>query len=103
MHQRELGGEVFAIGLHGLSEVRLSPAREVEPLRVRANEHSENDVRHPGEDPRMPPRGEVPAWGQITRLALAWIVEVHRHDGEQRGVVELVVLDTEPRAQTHAA
>ena len=76
---------------------------QVASRRVSSDKDRHLQVRHEGEQARVPLVGEVLARWQVTALASAREVEVHGDDGELARVIERVAVDTHPVAQPVAA
>ena len=107
MHQRQELGKVRFPRANRLRQVLLClrgvHTIQVMLLRVRAHQQNQLNIRHELEQLRMPLRREILTRRVITVRALAGVVEIHRQQRDQVGVVELLVRHAHPLAQLHAA
>lgn len=76
--------------------------REVAVQGVAAQEDGEFYIRHGFEEARVPFWGALGAWREVATLARAWVAETHRDQRDQRGIVELLVGELEPFAESLA-
>ena len=105
MHQRQELGKVRFPRANRLRQVLLClrgvHTIQVMLLRVRAHQQNQLNIRHELEQLRMPLRREILTRRVITVRALAGVVEIHRQQRDQVGVVELLVRHAHPLAQLH--
>ena len=107
MHQRQKLRKIRLPRTNRLRQVllRLWGVHTIQVVLLRVSPHQQNqlNVRHELQKLRMPLRREILTRRVIAVRALTRVIEIHRQQRNQLGVIELLSRHAHPLAQLHAA
>ena len=107
MHQRQKLRKIRLPRTNRLRQVllRLRGMHTIQVVLLRVSPHQQNQlhIRHQLQKLRMPLRREILTRRVIAVRALTRVIEIHRQQRNQLGVIELLVRHAHPLAQLYAA